>query len=178
LKLASPGPGAFFNFRNSGRGPSLSRTVPSGFRPVAEKGALGPATNKATGFGAPAAGAPPPGSRRPPPPTWAPVGPSAVASAAHELGRVGCRLWGVGAAVWCPKCPVPLSRLFGGGLESHINPLKSVGTASGWCGVGHHQVLANRVCAREGVAIRTNTSTENNPNPNPPPLTHSNPNAS
>jgi hypothetical protein len=60
--------------------------------------------------------------------------------------RVGCRLWGVGAAFWCPKWPVPLSQLFGGGLESHINPLKFVGTASGWCGVGHHHVPAK--CAR------------------------------
>jgi hypothetical protein len=33
-----------------------------------------------------------------------------------------------------------------GGLESHINPLKSVGTASGWCGVGHHYVPVK--CAR------------------------------
>ena len=89
-----------------------------------------------------AAGAPPPGS----PPRWAPVGPSAVVSAAHEPGRVGCRLWGVGAAFWCPKWPVPLSRLFGGGLESPRNPLKSVGSASGWCGVGHHHVPAK--CAR------------------------------
>jgi hypothetical protein len=65
----------------------------------------------------------------------------------HELGRVGCRLCGgVGAAFWCPKWPVPLSRLFGGGLESHRNPLKSVGTASGWGGVGHHHVPAK--CAR------------------------------
>jgi hypothetical protein len=47
---------------------------------------------------------------------------------------------------WCPKWPFPLSRLFGGGLESHINPLKSVGTASGWCGVGHRHVPAK--CAR------------------------------
>ena len=69
-----------------------------------------------------------------------------MVSAAHEPGRVGCRLWGVGAAFWCPKWPVPLSRLFGGGLESHRNPLKSVGTASGWCGVGHHHVPAK--CAR------------------------------
>jgi hypothetical protein len=44
------------------------------------------------------------------------------------------------------KWPVPLSRFFGGGLESHINPLKSVVTASGWCGVGHHHVPAK--CAR------------------------------
>ena len=88
-----------------------------------------------------------PGRRhRDPPPRWAPVGPSAVVSAAHEPGRVGCRLWGVGAAFWCPKWPVPLSRLFGGGLESHRNPLKSVGSASGWCGVGHHHVPAK--CAR------------------------------
>jgi hypothetical protein len=106
------------------------------------RGALGIAANKATGLGAPAAGTPPPGS----PPRCAPVGPSAVVSAAHEPGRVGCRLWGVGAAFWCPKWPVPLSRLFGGGLESHRNPLKSVGSASGWCGVGHHHVPAK--CAR------------------------------
>ena len=106
------------------------------------RGALGIATDIATGLGAPAAGAPPPGS----PPRWAPVGPSAVVSAAHEPGRVGCRLWGVGAAFWCPKWPVPLSRLFGGGLESPRNPLKSVGSASGWCGVGHHHVPAK--CAR------------------------------
>jgi hypothetical protein len=99
-------------------------------------GALGTAANKATGLGAPAAGAPPPGS----PPIWAPVGPSAVVSAAHEPGRVGCRLWGVGAAFWCPKWPVPPFWLFGGGRESHRNPLNSVGTASGWCGVGHHHV--------------------------------------
>jgi hypothetical protein len=92
--------------------------------------------------GAPAVGAPPPGI----PPRWAPVGPSAVVSAAHEPGRVGCRLWGVGAAFWCPKWLVPLSRLFGGGLESHRSPLKSVGTASGWCGVGHHHVPAK--CTR------------------------------
>jgi hypothetical protein len=32
------------------------------------------------------------------------------------------------------------------GLQSHRNPLKSVGTASGWCGVGHHHVPAR--CAR------------------------------
>jgi hypothetical protein len=71
-----------------------------------------------------------------------------VVSAAHELGaRVGCRLWGVGAAFWCPKWPVPLSRLFGGGLGSHRNPLKFVGTASRWCeGVDHHHVPAK--CAR------------------------------
>jgi hypothetical protein len=69
-----------------------------------------------------------------------------VVSAAHEPGRVGCRMWGVGAAFWCPKWPVPLSRLFGCGLESHINPLKSVGTASGWCGVDHRHVPAK--CAR------------------------------
>jgi hypothetical protein len=101
-------------------------------------GGLGIATDIATaGLGAPGAGAPPPGS----PPRWAPLGPSAVVSAAHaEPGRVGCRLWGIGAAVCCPKWPVPLSWLFGGGLESHRNPLKSVGTASGWCGVGHHHV--------------------------------------
>jgi hypothetical protein len=91
---------------------------------------------------APAAGAPPPGS----PPRWAPVGPSAVVSAAHEPGRVGYRLWGVGAAFRCPKWPVPLSRLFGGGLESHRNPLKSVRSASEWCGVGHHHVPVK--CAR------------------------------
>ena len=109
---------------------------------LVEWGALGIAADKATGLGAPAAGAPPPGS----PPRWAPVGPSAVVSAAHEPGRVGCRLWGVGAAFWCPKWPVPLSRLFGGGLESPRNPLKSVGSASGWCGVGHHHVPAK--CAR------------------------------
>ena len=109
---------------------------------LAERGALRIRRNKGTGLGAPAAGAPPPGT----PPRWAPVGPSAVVSAAHEPGRVGCRLWGVGAAFWCPKWPVPLSRLFGGGLESHRNPLKSVGTASGWCGVGHHHVPAK--CAR------------------------------
>jgi hypothetical protein len=60
--------------------------------------------------------------------------------------RCGSRLWGVGAAFWCPKWPVPLSRLFGGGLESHINPLKSVRTASVWCGVDHHHVPAK--CAR------------------------------
>jgi hypothetical protein len=42
--------------------------------------------------------------------------------------------------------PVPLSRLFGGGLESHKTLLKSVGTASGWCGVGHRHVPAK--CAR------------------------------
>ena len=106
------------------------------------RGALRTARFKATGLGAPGAGAPPPGS----PPRWAPVGPSAVVSAAHEPGRVGCRLWGVGAAFWCPKWPVPLSRLFGGGLESPRNPLKSVGSASGWCGVGHHHVPAK--CAR------------------------------
>jgi hypothetical protein len=34
----------------------------------------------------------------------------------------------------------------GGGLESHRNPLKSVGTASGWCRVGHRPVPAR--CAR------------------------------
>ena len=105
-------------------------------------GALGIARNFRARFRSPAAGAPPPGI----PPRWAPVGPSAVVSAAHEPGRVGCRLWGVGAAFWCPKWPVPLSRLFGGGLESPRNPLKSVGSASGWCGVGHHHVPAK--CAR------------------------------
>jgi hypothetical protein len=57
----------------------------------------------------------------------------------------GCG-WGVGAAFWCPKWPVPLSRLFGGGLESHINPLKSVRRASEWCGVDHHHVSAR--CAK------------------------------
>jgi hypothetical protein len=31
-------------------------------------------------------------------------------------------------------------------MDSHINPLKSVGTASGWCGVGHRHVPAK--CAR------------------------------
>ena len=106
---------------------------------LVERGALCIATEESPGFRAPA---PPPGS----PPRWAPVGPSAVVSAAHEPGRVGCRLWGVGAAFWCPKWPVPLSRLFGGGLESPRNPLKSVGSASGWCGVGHHHVPAK--CAR------------------------------
>jgi hypothetical protein len=105
-------------------------------------GPLGIATDIATGLGAPAAGAPPPGS----PPRWAPVGPSAVVSAAHEPERVGCRLWGVGAAFWCPKWAVPLSRLFGGGLEGLRNPLKSVGSASGWCGVDHRHVPAK--CAR------------------------------
>jgi hypothetical protein len=80
------------------------------------------------------------------PPRWAPVGSSAVISAAHEPGRMGGRLWGGGAAFWCPKWPVPLSRLFGGGVESHRNPLKSVGTASGWCGVGHRHIPAK--CAR------------------------------
>ena len=134
----------FFNiFRSSaGRGPCLWRPVPLGLDTVRRGGGLGIAANKATGLRAPAAGAPPPGS----PPRWAPVGPSAVVSAAHEPGRVGCRLWGVGAAFWCPKWPVPLSRLFGGGLESPRNPLKSVGSASGWCGVGHHHVPAK--CAR------------------------------
>jgi hypothetical protein len=92
--------------------------------------------------GAGGRGTMPPGS----PPRWAPVGPSAVVSTAHEPGQVGCLLWGDGAAFWCPKWPVPLSRLFGGGLESHRNPLKSVGTASGWCGVGHRHVPAK--CAR------------------------------
>jgi hypothetical protein len=67
-------------------------------------------------------GAPPDGHQWVPAPWFPP-----------HTSRGGCRLWGVGAAVWCPKWPVPLSRLFGGGLESHINPLKSVGTASGWC---------------------------------------------
>jgi hypothetical protein len=105
---------------------------------LVERGALGTARNFRTRFRAPAAGAPPPGS----PPRWAPVGPSAVVSAAHEPGWVGYRLWGVGAAFWCPKWPVPLSRLFGGGLESHRNPLKSVGSASGWCGVGHRHLPA------------------------------------
>jgi hypothetical protein len=68
-------------------------------------------------------------------------------------------VWGVGAAFWCPKWPVPLSRLFGGGLESHINPLKSVGTASGWCGVGNHHVPAK--CARGYPRKRPGS----NPNP-------------
>jgi hypothetical protein len=39
-----------------------------------------------------------------------------------------------------------VSALFGSGLESHRNPLKSVGTASVWCGVGHRHVPAK--CAR------------------------------
>jgi hypothetical protein len=76
-----------------------------------------------------------------------------VVSAAHEPGRVGCRLWGVGAAFWCPKWPVPLSQLFGGGLESHINPLKSVGTASGWCRVGH--TATYRPGVREDIRANT-----------------------
>jgi hypothetical protein len=58
-----------------------------------------------------------------------------VVSAAHEPGRVGCRLWGVGAAFWCPKWPVPLSRLFGGGLESHRNPLNPLERHRGGAGL-------------------------------------------
>jgi hypothetical protein len=109
-----------------------------------KKGPWGLPQIKQRDLRAPAAGTPPP---RGAPPRWAPVGPSAVVSAAHEPGRVGyCWLWGVGVAFWCPKWPVPLSRLFGGGMESHRNPLKPVGTASGWCGVGHHHVPAK--CAR------------------------------
>jgi hypothetical protein len=73
---------------------------------LVERGALGIARDLRARFRVPAAGAPPPGS----PPRWVPVGPSAVVSAAHEPGRVGCRLWGVGAACWCHKWPVPLSR--------------------------------------------------------------------
>jgi hypothetical protein len=63
--------------------------VPGGWRrlvfgrPI--RGALGIARDLRARFRAPAAGAPPPGS----PPRWAPVGPSAVVSAAHEPGRAG-----------------------------------------------------------------------------------------
>jgi hypothetical protein len=61
---------------------------------------------------------------------------------------VGCRLWGVGAAFWCPKWPVPLSRLFGGGLESHINPLKSVGKRHRGVVRGWSPPRTGQVCER------------------------------
>jgi hypothetical protein len=138
----------FFNiFRNSaGRGESFWRLVPFDFSLV-EWGALGIARNFGTGLGAPAAGAPPPGS---PPQMDTSGSQRRVVSAAH--GRCGWGIpavCGVGAAFWCPKWPVPLSRLFGGGLESHRNPLKSVGTASRWCEVGHRHT--HRPSVREDI---------------------------
>jgi hypothetical protein len=129
----------FFNFVTSaGRGQRLSHTVPFGFLPGGVRGllGLGIAAEECPGFRAPAAGAPPPGS----PPRWAPVWVPAPWFPPHtRAGAGGVPAVGVGAAFWCPKWPVPLSRLFGGGLESHRNP-------SGWCGVGHRHVPAK--CAR------------------------------
>jgi hypothetical protein len=106
----------FNNFRNSaGRGQPLSRTVPLGLAPagvLVERGALCIDCDRGES-GAQGAGGR--GAATGEPPRWAPVGPSAVVSAAHEPVRVGCRLlWGVGAAFWCPKWPVPLSRHRGG----------------------------------------------------------------
>jgi hypothetical protein len=62
-------------------------------------------------------------------------------------GGWGAGCGGSGRRFGAPSGPFrALSRLFGGGLESHRNPLKSVGSASGWCGVGHHHVPVK--CAR------------------------------
>jgi hypothetical protein len=156
-QTAGPGPGAFFNFRNSaaggqhlGRPGGLSflrggwggaGVCPGGSDGV--QGAGGRGTT--TGWRSP--GTPPDGHQWVPAP-WVPphTNRGGWGGCRHEHPR--CRLWGVGAAFWCPKWPVPLSRLFRGGLKSHRNPLKSVGMASGWCEIGHHHVCVGQVCER------------------------------
>jgi hypothetical protein len=94
-------------------------------------------------------------------PQWAPA-PWFPPHTPPSRGGWGYRLWGVEAVFWCPKWPVLLSQLFGGGLESHINPLKSVGTASGWCGVGHHHVFGSEVAGKAPTPARPS------PAPGPP----------
>jgi hypothetical protein len=69
---------------------------------------------------------------------------------------------GRGGVLVPQKWPVTaVSALFGGGLESHRNPLKSVGTALGWCGVGRSPPCTGQVCERKSAQKRPGST----PNP-------------
>jgi hypothetical protein len=122
-RAVNPGWRLFFIFVTRQAGAFISRAL-WGLalgRPL--RGALRTARFKATGLGVPGAGAPPPGSPPPDGHQWVPA-PWFPPHTSRGGWGSGCG-GGVGAAFWCPKWPVPLSRLFGGGLESHRNPLKS-----------------------------------------------------
>jgi hypothetical protein len=151
----------FYVANSAGRGGSQGRSVPSVFRPGRMRGhgvcPGDPSSVQGAGGRGTATGEPPQMGTSG---QWVPAPWFPPHTSPRGAGRVGCRLWGVGAAFWfwCPRCPVrPALRtsVFGGCLESHSQ--KPVETR--WDGIKHQGgtglVTATRhvpaKCARAGA---------------------------
>jgi hypothetical protein len=137
--------GFFNNFRSSAsRGPCLWRLVPLGLATShcgkGGGGVLPQTKRQGPGRRRPGRrprGAPPDGHQWVPAPWFPPH---------TSRGEWGTGCGGSGRRFGAPSGPFRCLGSPGGGLESNRNPLKPVGTASGWCGIGNHHVPAK--CAR------------------------------